>query len=143
MWGVFKSADLFLITANSKLNTKGSLTMGAGMAKQAKKRFTYLPFTFGDAIQRSCGSLGVYGLLVSSCYPDSRFGLFQTKTDWRSDASLHLIERSTNDLLAWLDEHPGAVVHLNYPGIGYGNLSKTAVRPIIESLPENVTIWER
>jgi len=143
MWSAWDTADLFLITTNSTYDKDGCLVMGAGIAGQAAKRFPRLPCTLGERLRSmNAEDKGIYGLLVSTMWPQAKLGLFQTKRDWQDSASKVLVIISTNMLVEWANEHPDAQIHLNYPGIGKGNLSEEEVFPIIERLPENVTIWK-
>jgi hypothetical protein len=143
MWTTYKSADLFLITTNSTLKKDThALVMGRGIARQAKERFPKLNLALGKQIQTICGSLGEYGLLISPRWPAAKLGAFQVKRHYSQPASLELIQRSTAALCTWCAEHPDADVYLNFPGVGYGQLHREDVLPIISQLPEQVTIWE-
>lgn len=142
MWSVYEDADLFLITTNSAVTKEGVLVMGRGIALQANQRFPGLSRALGQQILKTCGSLGTYGVLISSRWPEAKLGAFQVKTDPHQSASLGLIQKSTTALCAWCKEHPQASVHLNFPGIGYGGLLREEVLPIVEQLPETVCIWE-
>lgn len=142
MWSVYDSADLFLITTNSALNNKNELVMGAGIALQTKQRFPSLPKALGKQIQTAVGHLGAHHLLVSPRWPVAKLGCFQVKYHWQQPADLNLIRQSTIALKWWAWRHHDCQIHLNFPGIGYGRLEKTAVLPILSQLPENVTIWE-
>jgi hypothetical protein len=142
MWSVYQEADLFLISTNSTVTRKGALIMGRGIAKEARDRFPGLDKALGYQIYRRCGSLGVYGLLISPRWPAARLGAFQVKTEAMQAASLTLIQHSTTALCAWCQEHPQAGVHLNFPGIGAGRLRRELVLPLLRQLPETVSIWE-
>lgn len=142
MWSVYEDADLFLITTNSAVTKEGVLVMGRGIALQANQRFPGLARALGQQILKTCGSLGTYGVLISSRWPEAKLGAFQVKIDPKQSASLALIQKSTTALCAWCKEHPQASVHLNFPGIGYGGLLREEVLPIVEQLPETVCVWE-
>lgn len=142
MWSVYPKADLFLITTNSTLKPGNILVMGRGIAKQARERFPGLNKALGQQIAQICGRNGQYGLLISSRWPQAKIGAFQTKTDARQPASLFLIQCSTTALKQWAEAHPQAQIHLNFPGIGYGGLLREKVLPIVNQLPDNVTLWE-
>jgi hypothetical protein len=142
MWTAYDDADLFLITTNSTLKKNGALVMGRGIARQARDRFPGLDTALGGEIARRCGNRGEYGLLVSPRWPAAKPGAFQVKTDYVQPASLSLIRLSAIALLAWCEEHPGAAVHLNFPGIGNGGLARAQVLPLLKSLPDNVNVWE-
>lgn len=144
MWSAFDEAELFLFTANSTLNGKGELVMGAGMAKQAKERFPFVPKVFGNGVDAMCGSGGDFYLLHSIGWQmgsDHKIGAFQVKNHWRLPADIGLIERSTTVLWWFAMKHPIAKIHLNYPGVGNGGLTIEQVEPIINNLPNNVTVW--
>lgn len=137
MWDVFGQADLFLITTNGVVNG-GRLVMGAGVARQARDRFPGLDAALGRAAAAAGSS---YGLLVSPRWPAARLGAFQTKGHWREGLSPALIGLAARKLLAWCREHPDARVHLNLPGVGCGGLDRSAVLPLLEPLPDTVTVW--
>jgi len=142
IWSVYEQADLFLITTNATLKGNGALVMGRGLARQARDRFSGLDMAWGQAIAGRCGHLGRYHLLVSPHWPRAKLGAFQVKQDYRHQADPRLIRKSVAALSGWCAAHPGAQVALNFPGIGNGRLSRSAVLPIIAQLPDQVTIWE-
>jgi hypothetical protein len=139
MWSVYDQADLFLVTTNGVVSKDDKLVMGAGIAKQARDRFPGLDKALGKAVLTT----GLpYGLLVSHRWPKAKLGAFQTKDCWTEGASPALIDLSTHNLLEWCKEHPTAQVHLNMPGVGLGGLPRELVLPILEPLPDTVTVWE-
>jgi hypothetical protein len=142
MWTVYPTTDLFLITTNSTLRRDGALVMGRGIARQARDRFPGLDKVLGQHILNLCGNEGEYGLLISPRWPEAKLGVFQVKRHYSHAASVELIQHSTNALCAWCTEQPKAIVVLNFPGIGNGRLPRTAVLPILQQLPDTVTIWE-
>ena len=142
MWTAYTAADLFLVSTNSTIRQDGALVMGRGIARQAKERFPGLDVALGRRIQVRCGNQGIYGLLVSPRWPTAKLGAFQVKRHYSQPTSLELIRRSTAALCAWCADHPGACVHLNFPGIGNGRLRREDVLPIIAQLPNQVAIWE-
>ena len=150
MWTAYETSDLFLITTNSTIRKDGALVMGLGIARQAKERFPGLNVAMGAQIQVICGNpsaalrpgQGIYGLLISPRWPEARLGAFQVKRHWCQQADLTLIEKSTTALMHWATCRADRQVCLNFPGIGNGRLSRTAVLPILQQLPDNITIWE-
>lgn len=94
----------------------------------------------GRHIQALCSNQGIYGLLISPRWPAAKLGVFQVKQYYSQPASLELIRCSTAALCAWCVEHPNALVHLNFPGIGNGRLRREDVLPIIAQLPDRVAI---
>jgi hypothetical protein len=143
MWQHYNKADLFLITTNSFIKADGELTMGAGIAKEAKERFPSLPLQAGNIVKQYCGHLGKYGLYVSKHWPATKLGLFQTKFHWRDSADIDLIKRSVTMLDFWLIGRDDKTVCFNFPGIGNGGLDRDIVKPLLDVLPSNVFIFER
>lgn len=140
MWSVFEEADFFCITTNAQTRKDGALVMGRGIAKQAIERFPRLPYWAGG-ILADRGLVGQeYNIL--DMRPGSKFLLFQVKYHWKDEADLALIERSTGRLSHYAATYPMYQFHLNFPGIGNGRLKREDVLPIIEVLPDNVTVWE-
>lgn len=137
MWSVFDSVDLFCITTNSYIKNNGALVMGRGIAKQAMDRFPGLDLSLGKAVALNQS----YFLLVSPRWPNAKLACFQVKFHFRSNAKLELIQCSADALSEWCSNHPESSVALNYPGIGYGHLTRVQVSPIISELPDSVTIW--
>jgi hypothetical protein len=142
MWTAYETSDLFLITTNSTLKANGALVMGRGIARQARGRFPGLDQALGKEIGKTCGDQGVYHLLVSPRWPRARLGCFQVKRHWAHPAAPALIQGSCAALTRWAHAHPGRQICLNFPGIGNGRLPRTAVLPLLTSLPDTVTIWE-
>lgn len=141
MWQIYDKTDLFLITANSTLNSRGELVMGAGIAKQAKYRYPQLPKMFGTKIIRHKSDF--YGLMVCwEMMPEIKIGLFQTKYNWEDKSPPNIIFKSTYELLVFAEHYTTMRVDLNFPGIGFGGLTKAEVMPIVSILPDSVHIWE-
>ena len=139
MWDAYDEADLFCITTNSYIKQNGALTMGRGIAREAKLRFPGLEYRLGAAIEDDCGSTGKYGLLVDC---DTKIAAFQTKYTWFRDASLELITYSVSHLLVYITTRRLGNVQLNFPGINNGRLTRAEVLPLLLALPDSVTIWE-
>lgn len=145
MWSSYDEADLFLVTTNSTLRSDGALVMGRGIALEATRRFPNLQARAGAAIARAGAVSGFYGVLQP--YPahraEHKLGLFQVKYHWRDKAGLDLIERSAEMLCQLVEETGLQNVHLNFPGIGNGHLPLHQVLPIVEQLPDAVTVWTK
>jgi hypothetical protein len=137
MWTAWNEADLFLITTNSTIKKNGALVMGAGIAKQARDRFSGLDLALGRKIPH----MQKYGLLVSEDYPRKKLGAFQVKYFYGDSARLDLIMYSAVKLEQWIKNNPNARVHLNFPGIGNGKLYWEEVWDHISFLQDNVTLW--
>jgi hypothetical protein len=132
--------NLMLVTGNSFLTKGGDVVMGAGAALKLKVAMPGVDTWFGQEINRICGSLGMYGLIV---HPQRNIGLFQTKYHFKNNADIDLIQESSYHLNIWLSENGNEdrVVYLNYPGIGNGRLPIGDVEPIVNQLPDNVIVW--
>lgn len=140
MWSAFGQYDLFLVTGNSYINRRGELVMGRGAALQAKNRFPELPKLAGKIISNTCGHLGFYGVIA---VPElGNIGIFQTKFDFADSSRLSLIERSLGKLINMIEASGKTSVHLNFPGIGYGNLRRADVLRLLVKLLDIVTVWE-
>lgn len=133
----------FLITANSYLTKDDyKLAMGRGIAEQAAKRFPTLPRQAGIAVRDRCGHLGEYGVILQP-HNIMPVGLFQTKFHYRDISDIDLIMASTGILSVYATSTRAREFHVNFPGIGYGGLSRDKVLPILmDTLPSNVYIWE-
>jgi len=69
-------------------------------------------------------------------------GAFQVKYEFDEPADLMLIRRSVTYLEEIAKGYLGRRFDMNFPGIGAGQLSRKVVLPELESLPDNVHIWE-
>ncbi len=149
-------ADIYAITTNSFIKNNGELVMGRGAALEAKNQYSRLAYEAGERILQMCGHLGEYNwfdisrVLPSGCMYDIRdgkalrlvhiFGMFQVKYHFKDKADLDLIYRSTLILKNQAQRMPYAKIAMNFPGIGNGGLSIDQVLPIVQILPDNVTL---
>lgn len=148
MWTAFDEADLFLVTCNSTLRKDGEIVMGRGCALQAKRKFPDLPKAAGKWLQNyqhitgdsDYGILIPYATIADASSEETKLGLFQVKHHFSQPAKLELIERSVDIALTSLDPMYQNV-HLNFPGIGYGELDYKSVLPIVERLDNRFTVW--
>src|SRR6185295_14928275 len=136
MTPTFKSGDVFgaktglyVITANSTIDSKGALVMGTGAAKDAATRFPWLPKQAGDAIS----SIGLpnndYGFIVVRNQKKSQsVGLLQVKRHYSEKASLILLGYGLHVLEFWLPSKMS--VAMNFPCIGAGGLKPEVVLPL-------------
>lgn len=134
MWG---KTGLFLFTSNPIVNSRGLAVMGRGIAKQIADKYPQVQREFGDYLKFSgpdfsCDRLCVVG--------NQLVGFFMVKDHWRSPARLDIISDSVDELEAMTNDYDR--IDLNFPGIGNGKLTREAVLPIIQFLPDNVHVWE-
>ncbi len=155
---VIAATDLTLITTNASVNERGALVMGRGVARQARDAWPGLDLALGKAVAartdiatditafihqgRSYTLYPDYCLLISPDWPEKRIGAFQVKSRFFDPADLLLIQAGLNRLRTWCRIHPDAQVHLNFPGIGWGHRERSEVQPLLDPLPDTVTIWE-
>jgi hypothetical protein len=140
MWDEFARVDLFCITTNSYIRNDGALVMGRGIAKVARDKFPGLALEWGQRITRMGCANGVYRLLLDG-KTSSKLAAFQVKTHYRNKASPEVIRLSAIQLAGFANMNLDYKIALNYPGIGYGRLGRDVVAPLLEVLPNNVTVW--
>lgn len=69
------------------------------------------------------------------------FGIFQVKEHFGDKADLELVRRSAIVLAEYARQHSDVQVRMNYPGIGWGGRRhRREVEPLLDCLPENVTV---
>lgn len=137
---------LLLFTGNSTVNAKGELVQGRGAALQARALFPGLSKRLGHRLTQWKDTIHspVYGVLTDQTSSNPILGVFQVKFHYSAPAQVHLIENSVQALLRWLADVPADfVTWMNFPGIGYGQLPRKTVLPLISILPDNVHIWEK
>lgn len=115
-----------VIPTNGVVKNTGRAVMGAGLAKQAKKRFPDLDKELGEKITE-------HGNHVYA-FQDKSIVTFPTKNDYRDDASIELIKSQLPRLARFadhnnLDKNAVAVPRL---GCGLGNLSWRKVKPLLK-----------
>ena len=145
--------DAIFVTTNATIRKDGELVMGRGAAKEMKEQFSIFPKVIGDQISRNNGSGGKYGLYTIHPFvfndDGSRkygkiLGAFQVKYNWWEKADLDLIEYSTDALLKSFETQlKNLKVSMNFPGIGNGKLAYDEVYPIIEKLPDSVSVYRK
>lgn len=146
-------ANVVCITTNGFVKANGECVMGRGCAKQAATRYPELPAQLGSLI-RKYGNR-VFNLSIKSdgkrilSFPvkpvsvvfngknavkhmRSRFRMGDTVPGWAAVADLAIIEESAKQLLALANKLNLDEVFLPRPGCGAGELSWTAVKPVLE-----------
>lgn len=147
LWDQEGKSDLLLVTSNSYIRKDGTLVMGRGAALEASKRYPKVPELAGKHIKHYARHLGEYLLITKTSGPSllfewpERFGLFQVKRHFRDAADPELIRRSTTALIHLIRSSEIRRIDMNFPGIGLGGLPMNKVLPIVEDLPDCVTLW--
>jgi hypothetical protein len=151
---LFRLVDLpalYIVTTNGVVTRNGALVMGAGAAKQLVQRAPGIDEEAGAFVVHSgvpqAGRPGVYQygfLAIRSPLADKvGIGIFQTKYEWQHNSHLPLIDLSVSGLVRYAYDNPRVSIRMNYPGIGLGGLTKEQVEPILDVLPQNVTVCYR
>lgn len=141
MW--YSPADLRIFTGNATIKKNGALVMGRGAAKEALFRFPGCDKVFGDLITAPHATTDDaprhYGLVLHPVLP---LGIFQVKRHYSMPAELEIIAFSVKKLIEHCAQNPKLRVSMNFPGIGWGSLARADVLPLVERLPDAVTVWE-
>lgn len=137
MFKASPSSDAILfVTTNAVVRFNGALVMGAGAAKTLRDSVPGIDHVLGKEV-RAVENRGTYGIAWRG-----RFGAFQVKYHYKDRADLNLIAFSTRCLSILASAYPEREIILNYPGIGNGGLQERDVQPIIERLPDNVSVYK-
>lgn len=142
MWSVFNDTDIFMITTNPIIRKDGAVVMGRGIALEAKNRYPSLPYDFGKALKELHPEIDQQNVGFIGKYEYTNVWFFMVKDHWQNEASLDIIERSVFHLKHGFADMDKKRIDLNFPGIGNGRLKRDAVLPLLQSLPDNVHIWE-
>ena len=111
--------------------------MGAGLAKEASRRFKNLAYRYG----RWCNQYGAEAPVVYA--EDLGLILLPTKPlntkapylSWRNSSELPLIEKSLRELVELKPQHPELeTIFVPLVGCGNGGLSETDVLPLMSSI---------
>ncbi len=131
-------ANIIMVTGNSYLRQDGAVVMGRGAAKQLRDSVPGIDQAFGLAIKSKPNPYGI----VSAVMGGRMYGLFQVKHHFKDDAQLDLIQHSVTLLAAYATKYPNVTIAMNFPGIGWGRLSYESVLPLLQSLPDNVSVYQ-
>ena len=149
LWG----ERVIVITTNGFVKANGGCVMGRGCAYEAKRRYPELPFKLGNYIRKYGNrvfNLGVQAdgkrVISFPVKPEairfdgsnvvrhmrSRFRVGDMVSGWAAIADLSIIEESSKQLSALADRLGLTEVFVPRPGCGAGELSWTAVKPVLE-----------
>lgn len=139
-------STIVVVPTNAWLKKDYTLTMGAGNAKQAAKRYLDLPYLCGSMVhtvgQHETDPLFYtygYRFIISPTNKQAGLGIFQVQHSWKGCVKLELIERSAQMLAKEAEIYPQRTYRLAFPGIGQG-LQSLEVQPFLEPLPDNVVV---
>jgi hypothetical protein len=140
---VFKTGDLLdtpgikIVTACSYLTVDGTLFMGKGLARELKVKVLGIDEIFGRMLLSNGGHLGSYGLMNYE-----KYAVLQVRRHYDDKPDLALISFGIQRLRIFAEE-TGYIIHLEYPGLAYKELTPREVGPILNALPDNIHVWER
>lgn len=127
--------DFIGFTANSVVNSKGCLVMGAGNAKVVRDSFEGIDKRLGTSIE----NLSEYFIKKDR---ETKIFALQTKIDWKDKSPMQLVNKSVKCLKSLALQKPDKNFAIPYPAINRGGLSKDAIEPLLKELPNNVTVYE-
>lgn len=127
--------DALVVPINWRVNRRGVAIMGAGVAKQAAKRWPSLPFRLGEEIKRREHP----ALFIERQYKRDGSGPdilgVPTKRDWRDPSDIALIEAAGRALPPIAALYGWETVALPRLGCGLGGLDwEVNVRPLLAAL---------
>jgi hypothetical protein len=127
MWDYMKDGNVLVITTNGTIKKDGCAVMGRGNAYEAKQRFPGIDQTLGDLLK-------IFGnhcfILINR--PEFKIVSLPVKYSFWEEASLELIERSTQELVELVGHHGFKQIIIARPGCGNGKQSWSMVKAIIE-----------
>ena len=135
--------DVYLFTGNSTIKNNGGIVMGRGAAKQVRDTYSGIDRRYGMALSKERAD-DVYKphLMWVAIQPKMILGWFKVKHHWKDPADVVLIARSALDLAELATKHSKHIFHMNFPGIGNGQLEEENVLPLLRNLPDNVLIYK-
>lgn len=123
LWSFHAQGAYIAITTNGECKANGDAVLGAGLAKQAARRFPDLAKQLGAALRRQGN--------IPYLWKEYRLLTFPTKSDWRLPSTLPLIEQSAFRTMALLNDQGIQLLFCPHPGCGLGQLSWDAVEPVL------------
>ena len=146
IWTTYQRPNNIILVTTNGVITRNGLVMGAGIALEAKVLEPLLPQVLADKAllkaNYSRGYMGIikYGVLFN---PMWNIGAFQSKYHFKHDSPLELIQYSAEQLNEIANEFSDFVFNVNFPGVGLGKLRPSDVKPVMETLPNNVNVWSK
>lgn len=135
---IFGAEGISIVTASASLSQDNTLVMGLGAAYAMKRKFPRAPKIFGAMIKEYCGDGGVYGLLLFG-----RAGVLQTKRHYNDKVDAALILYGLSILQAIAQGQWTMTYNITHPGMVYGKTTLLEVDKFINTMPDNVVVWEK
>ncbi|AHI61210.1 hypothetical protein vBVpaS1601_68 [Vibrio phage vB_VpaS_1601] len=128
--------ECLIFTANSTIDRRGNLVMGAGNALACKDAFPFVSNELGDQIEH-LSEFNLHEVHVDR----GTVMAFQTKINWKHKTPLYLLKNSIAALKEKAETECDRVFHLPCPGVNNGGMSVEKVMPLLECLPDNVIVY--
>lgn len=133
MMDQFDEVDHFIVCVASSLRSDGSATMLNGVAGELAKAIPQLPAAIGAFIKDGVGSCGCFWLRC-----ETKIGVFQSGIMNKDGPNLACISGAVKRLKELAEANPNKTYALECPN---GNEPYWLVKPLVETLPDNVTVW--
>ena len=133
-WG---DRDIVVFTANQVVKRNGELVMGAGNAKAARDSIEGSAMMFGKALKDN----RFLTIPFSRKGGVTNLAALVTKQHFKDPSNLEFVIESLRKLYHWAVTHPSYTIHLPYPAIGFGGLTRTQLDPILKHMPNNVLVY--
>ena len=128
--------DIKFFTANQVIKKNGELVMGAGNALAVKKAIPAAPLIMGNGLLMKEKQAYVERIT------DGQFlGALATKVNWQNKSSLPFVIESLRKLYAIAKANPEMTLHVPYPAISNGGLTRDMLDQYVFQLPDNVIIY--
>lgn len=127
LWSLLdpKGHTAICVTTNGFVKKNGNAVMGRGCALEATKQFPGIDEVLGRF-------LTAYGNHVHRLHENPDIFSFPVKHNWNEVADLDLIKQSLHELWWRMKTDSYKSVYLPRPGCGNGQLSWSAVKPLVE-----------
>lgn len=121
------------VTTNQMICANGKAVMGAGIAKIIRDNYVGIDELLGKYINSYGNRCFVFKHIKWISFP--------TKYHWKDPSDIHLIRKSSKELMEIIDKFNIEKVYLPRPGCGMGQLDWEIVKANIENiLDDRVTV---
>lgn len=141
IFDIYKNYNAICCTTNSVVTKSGELVMGAGIAKEFKTKYPWLPRRWGQIIKDRQYTY-VY-ILVTLMKKEPHLIYFQTKIDWKLPAEYNLIEESALHLSMLTDMMNWKKILLPRPGCTNGGADWDDIARRIRFLDDRFTVCSK